>query len=162
MNRLVGHKFNLGSPRQLGELLFDRLELAGRQAHQDRAWATGAGLLDDLAANEELPEDARKLINTMLDWRQLSKLKLDLHRRAARLHRPARPGASTPPTRSAPTTTGRLASSDPTCRTSRSAPRRAARSARAFVAEPGNVADLAPTTARSSCACSPTSPTSRS
>ncbi|MGD9802293.1 MAG: DNA polymerase I [Hyphomicrobiaceae bacterium] len=72
---LAGYKFNLGSPRQLGELLFDKLKLPGGKRTKSGQWETRAGLLDDLAANEELPEDARRLINTMLEWRQLTKLK---------------------------------------------------------------------------------------
>ena len=71
----AGHKFNLGSPRQLGELLFDRLKLPGGKHTKSGQWETRAGLLDDLAANEELPEDARRLINVMLEWRQLTKLR---------------------------------------------------------------------------------------
>ena len=87
MNRLVGHKFNLGSPQQLGELLFDRLKLPGGKRTKTGQWETRAGLLDDLAANEELPEDARKLINTMLEWRQLTKLRSTYTDALPRLHR---------------------------------------------------------------------------
>ena len=70
-----GQRFNLGSPRQLGELLFDKLRLPGGKKTKTGQWETRAGLLDDLASNEELPDDARRLVNTMLEWRQLSKLK---------------------------------------------------------------------------------------
>ena len=72
---LAGGRFNLGSPKQLGELLFDKLKLPGGRRTKTGQWETRAGILDDLAANEELPEDARKLVNTMLEWRQLSKLR---------------------------------------------------------------------------------------
>ena len=92
-------------------------------------WETRAGLLDDLAANEELPDDARRLINTMLEWRQLTKLRST--------YTDALPGYIDPDTGRihtsyalAATTTGRLASSDPEpAEHSRSAPRKAARSA---------------------------------
>ncbi|MEO8422084.1 MAG: DNA polymerase I, partial [Hyphomicrobium sp.] len=112
VNRLVGHKFNLGSPRQLGELLFDRLQLPGGKRTKSGQWETRAGLLDDLAANEELPDDARKLINTMLEWRQLTKLRSTytdalpayVHGGTGRIHTSYALGA---------TTTGRLASSEP-------------------------------------------------
>jgi DNA polymerase-1 len=112
VNRLVGHKFNLGSPRQLGELLFDRLQLPGGKRTKSGQWETRAGLLDDLAANEELPEDARKLINTMLEWRQLTKLRSTytdalpsyVNPQTGRIHTCYALGA---------TTTGRLASSEP-------------------------------------------------
>jgi DNA polymerase-1 len=109
---LVGRRFNLGSPRQLGELLFDQLKLPGGKRTKNGQWETRAGLLDDLAANEELPPDARKLINTMLEWRQLSKLKSTytdslpqhLNPQTARIHTSYALAA---------TTTGRLASTDP-------------------------------------------------
>ena len=112
VNRLVGHKFNLGSPRQLGELLFDRLQLPGGKRTKTGQWETRAGLLDDLAANEELPEDARRLINTMLEWRQLTKLRSTytdalpgyVDPNTGRIHTSYALGA---------TTTGRLASSEP-------------------------------------------------
>ncbi len=109
---LAGVKFNLGSPKQLGELLFDTLKLPGGKKTKTGQWETRAGLLDDLAANEELPDDARKLINTMLEWRQLTKLKST--------YTDALPGFIHPDTGRihtsyalASTTTGRLSSSDP-------------------------------------------------
>ena len=85
---------------------------AGRQAHQVGAVGDARGLLDDLAANEELPEDARKLINTMLEWRQLTKLRSTytdalpgyVNAETGRIHTCYALGA---------TTTGRLASSEP-------------------------------------------------
>jgi DNA polymerase-1 len=112
VNRLVGHKFNLGSPRQLGELLFERLKLPGGKRTKSGQWETRAGLLDDLAANEELPEDARRLINVMLEWRQLTKLRSTytdalpgyMDPGTGRIHTSYALGA---------TTTGRLASSEP-------------------------------------------------
>jgi len=112
VNRLVGHKFNLASPRQLGELLFERLQLPGGKRTKSGQWETRAGLLDDLAANEELPPDARRLINTMLEWRQLTKLRSTytdalpgyVHAETGRIHTCYSLAA---------TTTGRLASSEP-------------------------------------------------
>lgn len=109
---LVGHKFNLGSPKQLGEILFDRLKLPGGKKTKTGQWETRAGLLDDLAGNEELPEDARRLVNTMLEWRQLTKLRSTytdalptfIDEKTGRIHTSYALAA---------TTTGRLASSDP-------------------------------------------------
>src|SRR3990172_9081796 len=72
---LAGHKFNLGSPKQLGEFLFDNLKLPGGKRTKSGQWETRAGLLDDLAANEDLDPGPRRLINTMLEWRQLTKLR---------------------------------------------------------------------------------------
>jgi DNA polymerase-1 len=107
-----GQRFNLGSPKQLGELLFDKLKLPGGKRTKSGQWETRASLLDDLAGNEELPEDARKLINTMLEWRQLSKLRSTytdslpehIHPDTGRIHTSYALAA---------TTTGRLASTDP-------------------------------------------------
>ncbi|MGD9512232.1 MAG: DNA polymerase I, partial [Geminicoccaceae bacterium] len=67
--RLAGRSFNLGSPKQLGEVLFDELGLggAGRKT-KTGAYATGADVLEELAlAGHELPR-------VILDWRQLQKL----------------------------------------------------------------------------------------
>ena len=72
---LAGHKFNLGSPKQLGEFLFDNLKLPGGRKTKTGQWETRANLLDDVAASEDLPEHARQLINVMLEWRQLAKLR---------------------------------------------------------------------------------------
>ncbi len=68
--RLAGREFNIGSPKQLGELIFDELNLgASTRAGKSGARSTGADVLEDLAAQgHDLP--AR-----VLDWRQLSKLK---------------------------------------------------------------------------------------
>jgi DNA polymerase I len=108
---LAGHKFNLASPKQLGEFLFDNLKLPGGKKTKTGQWETRAGLLDDLAANEELPDDARRLINTMLEWRQMTKLKStytdalpEYIDDTGRIHTSYA---------LASTTTGRLASSDP-------------------------------------------------
>ena len=109
---LAGETFNLGSPRQLGELLFDKLKLPGGKRTKSGQWETRAGLLDDLANNEELPEDARRLVLTMLEWRQLSKLKSTY---TDALPNFIDPDSGRIHTRyaMAATTTGRLASSDP-------------------------------------------------
>ncbi len=108
---LAGQKFNLASPKQLGEFLFDHLKLPGGKKTKTGQWETRAGLLDDLANNEELPDDARRLVNTMMEWRQLTKLKStytdalpEFIDETGRIHTSYA---------LASTTTGRLASSDP-------------------------------------------------
>ena len=136
VNGLVGHKFNLGSPRQLGELLFDRLQLPGGKRTKSGQWETRASLLDDLAANEELPDDARRLINTMLEWRQLTKLRSTytdalpgyVHGGTGRIHTSYALGA---------TTTGRLASSEPNLQNIPIRTKEGREIRTAFVAEPG-------------------------
>ncbi|WP_439544495.1 DNA polymerase I [Hyphomicrobium sp.] len=138
INGLVGHKFNLGSPKQLGELLFDRLQLPGGKRTKSGQWETRAGLLDEMAANEEIPEDARGLINKMLEWRQLSKL-LSTYTDALPGYVNAETGRIHTSYALASTTTGRLASYDPNLQNIpiRTKEGRAIRTA--FVAETGNV-----------------------
>ena len=65
---LAGEKFNVGSPKQLGEILFDKMGLPGGEKGKNGAYGTGADVLEDLATEHELP-------GKVLDWRQLSKLK---------------------------------------------------------------------------------------
>ena len=65
----AGHPFNIGSPKQLGEVLFEELGLQGGKKTKTGAYATGADILEELAmGGHELP---LKIIN----WRQLTKLK---------------------------------------------------------------------------------------
>jgi len=68
-HELAGEKFNLGSPKQLGDLLFGKMGLPGGTKTKTGAWATGAGVLEDLAQRENVP-----LVKVILDWRQLTKL----------------------------------------------------------------------------------------
>ena len=65
---LAGGPFNVGSPKQLGEILFDKMGLPGGEKGKTGAYATGADVLEDLATEHELP-------GKVLDWRQLAKLK---------------------------------------------------------------------------------------
>jgi DNA polymerase-1 len=109
---LAGHKFNLGSPRQLGEFLFDSLKLPGGRRTKSGQWETRANLLDDLAAREDLPEGHAKLINVMLEWRQLAKLK-STYTDALPQHINPETGRIHTSYALASTTTGRLASTDP-------------------------------------------------
>ena len=133
-----GQRFQLGSPKQLGELLFDRLKLPGGKRTKSGQWETRASLLDDLASNEELPEDARRLINTMLEWRQLSKLRSTytdalpgfVHPRTGRIHTSYSMAA---------TTTGRLASTDPNLQNIPIRTKEGRQIRTSFVAEPGAV-----------------------
>ncbi len=109
---LAGQKFNLASPKQLGEFLFDHLKLPGGKKTKTGQWETRAGLLDELATNEDLPDDARRLVNTMVEWRQLTKLRSTytdslpdfINPETGRIHTSYALAA---------TTTGRLSSSDP-------------------------------------------------
>ena len=134
---LAGEKFNLGSPKQLGELLFDKLQLPGGKKTKTGQWETRATLLDDLASNEELPEDARRLVHTMMEWRQLTKLRstytdalpTHIHPETKRIHTSYALAA---------TTTGRLASTDPNLQNIPIRTKEGREIRTAFVAQKGN------------------------
>ena len=129
---LAGHKFAIGSPKQLGEILFDEMALEGGKKTKTGAWATGADQLELLAAQgHDLP--AR-----VLDWRQLSKLK-STYTDALPTHINGETGRVHTSFSLASTSTGRLASTDPNLQNIpvRTEEGRAIRTA--FVAEPGNV-----------------------
>lgn len=70
IHALAGRSFTIGSPKQLGEVLFDEMGLdGGKKSGKTDAYATGADVLEELAAQgHELPKK-------VLEWRQLSKLK---------------------------------------------------------------------------------------
>jgi len=69
IHQLAGRPFNVGSPKQLGAILFDEMSLPGGEKGKTGAYATGADILEDLAA------EGHDLPARVLDWRQLSKLK---------------------------------------------------------------------------------------
>ena len=65
----AGSSFNIASPKQLGEILFDQMGLEGGKKSKTGAWSTGADVLEDLAAN------GVAIAQSVLDYRQLAKLK---------------------------------------------------------------------------------------
>ncbi len=69
VHRLAGRAFNLGSPKQLGDILFGELSLPGGKRLKSGAWGT------DVAVLEELAEAGHDLPARIMDWRQLQKLK---------------------------------------------------------------------------------------
>ncbi len=134
---LAGHKFNLGSPKQLGEFLFDNLKLPGGRKTKSGQWETRAGLLDDLAAREDLPEQHRQLINVMLEWRQLTKL-TSTYTQALPQYVDAETGRIHTSYALASTTTGRLASTDPNLQNIPVRTKEGREIRTAFVAAPGH------------------------
>lgn len=128
---LAGERFNVGSPKQLGDILFGKMGLPGGSKTKTGQWSTSASVLEDLAAEgAELP---RKIV----DWRQLTKLKST--------YTDALPGYVHPETKRvhtsyslASTTTGRLSSSEPNLQNIpvRNAEGRKIRTA--FIATPGH------------------------
>ncbi len=102
----AGQAFNLGSPKQVGDILFGKMGLPGAQKTATGAWSTSARVLDDLA------EQGNPFARLILEWRQVSKLK--------QTYSDALPGHADPGTdrvhtsfQLAATTTGRLSSTEP-------------------------------------------------
>jgi DNA polymerase I len=129
--RSAGEKFNLASPKQLGEILFDKLSLPGGKKGKAGAWGTDADVLENLASlGHELP----KLV---LDWRQLQKLKgtytdalpQQIDPRTGRVHTSFALAA---------TSTGRIASSDPNLQNIPIRTEEGRKIRRAFIADPGH------------------------
>ena len=112
IQNLAGEKFNVGSPRQLGEILFDRLQVPGGRKGKTGAWGTDASILEDITTMEDMYPLAARIAAGVLDWRQDAKLKST--------YTDALQGAINPETGRVHTSymiaganTGRLASSDP-------------------------------------------------
>ncbi len=127
---LAGVEFNVGSPKQLGEILFDKLGLpGGKKSAKTGAYATGADVLEQLAPLHPLP---RKV----LDWRQLSKLKSTYADALVDQINPATGRVHTSYAM-AITSTGRLSSSDPNLQNIPIRTEEGRRIRRAFIAEPG-------------------------
>ncbi|MDG1069075.1 MAG: DNA polymerase I [Sulfitobacter sp.] len=131
IHEVVGHPFNVGSPKQLGEILFDEMGLEGGKKGKTGAYATGADVLEDLATEHKLP-------GLVLDWRQLSKLKSTytdalqdhINKETGRVHTSySITGAST----------GRLASTDPNLQNIPIRSEEGRRIREAFIAEEGKV-----------------------
>ncbi len=106
VHKLAGEPFNLGSPKQLGEILFGRMGLTGGRKTATGAWSTDSQVLEDLAG--EGVELARKL----LDWRQLTKLR-STYTDALTGHINPDTGRVHTSYSLAATSTGRLSSTDP-------------------------------------------------
>jgi DNA polymerase-1 len=129
--RLAGEKINIGSPKQMGDILFGKMGLPGGSKTKTGQWSTSAQLLEDLAAEgHELP---RKIV----DWRQLTKLKST--------YTDALPGYINPRTKRvhtsyamAATSTGRLSSSEPNLQNIPVRTSEGRKIRTAFIAGPGN------------------------
>ncbi|HYD28574.1 DNA polymerase I [Brevundimonas sp.] len=130
-HQLAGRPFNVGSPRQIGDILFGEMQLPGGRKTASGQWGTEASVLEELALTHELPR-------VLLDWRQLSKLKgtyTDALIEAAdpvtdRVHTSYQLAAAT---------TGRLASSDPNLQNIPIRTETGRQIRQAFIAAPGHV-----------------------
>jgi DNA polymerase-1 len=104
--KIVGEEFNLGSPKQVGEILFDKLDIKGGKKTPSGAWSTDADTLTFLASS------GNALPKLLLEWRGISKLKSTytdalptfINKKTNRIHTSYAMSS---------TSTGRLSSSDP-------------------------------------------------
>ncbi len=104
--KISGKNFNIGSPKQLGEIIYNDLKIAKLKKTKKGSLATSAKILEDLASA------GHKFPNLVLEWRQVSKLKSTytdalqdhINEKTRRVHTSFLLAA---------TNTGRLASSDP-------------------------------------------------
>jgi DNA polymerase-1 len=130
IHELAGRSFNLGSPKQLGEILFDEMSMPGGKKGKTGAYATGVDVLEELAMEHVLP-------GRVLDWRQLSKLK-STYTDALQEHIHPETGRVHTSYSIAGTSTGRLASTDPNLQNIPIRSEDGRKIREAFVADTGN------------------------
>ena len=131
-HRLAGHPFNVGSPKQLGEVLFDEQKLMGGKRMKTGAWGTDSAVLQGLA------DQGHALPTRILEWRQLAKLKStyadalveEINPETGRVHTSFAMAIAS---------TGRLSSTDPNLQNIPIRTEEGSRIRRAFIAEPGHV-----------------------
>ena len=131
-HRLAGHPFNVGSPKQLGEVLFDEQKLPGGKRMKTGAWGTDSSVLQGLA------DQGLELPTRILEWRQLQKLKstyadaliTEINPETGRVHTSFAMAIAS---------TGRLSSTDPNLQNIPIRTEEGSRIRRAFIAEPGHV-----------------------
>jgi DNA polymerase I len=130
--RLAGREFNIGSPKQLGEILFDEMSLDGGKKTKTGAYGTGADVLEGLAAQgHDLPR-------RVLDWRQLTKLRstytdalvAQINPETKRVHTSYAQAIAS---------TGRLSSTDPNLQNIPIRTEEGRKIRKAFIADKGNV-----------------------
>lgn len=132
IQKIAGHPFNVGSPKQLGVVLFDEMGLPGGSKTKTGDWSTAVDVLEDLASQ------GHDFVEKILEWRHLSKLK-STYTEALQAAVNPKNGRVHTSFAMASTSTGRLSSSDPNLQNIpiRSEEGRMIR--RAFVAAPGYV-----------------------
>jgi DNA polymerase-1 len=128
---LAGETFNVGSPKQLGEIMFDKLGYEGGKKGKNGAYATGADILEELATSYDFPK-------RVLDWRQLSKLK-STYTDALQDHINRDTGRVHTSYSIAGAVTGRLSSTEPNLQNIPVRTEDGRRIREAFVAESGNI-----------------------
>jgi DNA polymerase-1 len=127
---LAGENFNLGSPKQLGDILFGKFGLPGGKKTATGAWSTSASVLDELA------EGGNELAARILDWRQVQKLRSTYAEALPRFIHPVTGRVHTSYAMAA-TSTGRLSSSEPNLQNIPVRNDAGRKLRRAFIAAPG-------------------------
>jgi DNA polymerase-1 len=106
IHKLAGESFNIGSPKQLGDILFGKFSLPGGRKTKTGAWSTDADILEEVAAQ------GHDIAKKVLDWRQLAKLR-GTYTDALPTYINPQTGRVHTSYAMASTSTGRLASTDP-------------------------------------------------
>lgn len=128
----AGRAFNIGSPKQLGEILFDEMGLPGGKKTKTGAWVTDADVLEGLAA------EGHPLPRTIVDWRTLSKLR-STYTEALQAAINPKTGRVHTSFAMAVAQTGRLSSSDPNLQNIPVRTEEGRKIRQAFIADEGNV-----------------------
>ncbi len=131
VHQLAGQSFNIGSPKQLGEILFDVMKLGAGKKGKTGAYSTDSSVL------EELAEQGHSIAQRVLDWRQLAKLK-STYTDALQEKIEALTGRVHTAFALAATNTGRLSSTDPNLQNIPIRTEEGKKIRRAFIAAPGN------------------------
>ena len=131
IHKIAGREFNVGSPKQLGEILFDEQKLPGGKRNKNGSWATDASVLEDLAAQ------GHPLPVKILEHRQLAKLK-GTYTDALMRQVDARTGRVHTSYHMTGAATGRLASTDPNLQNIPVRSEEGRKIRQAFIAETGH------------------------
>ena len=129
---LAKKEFNIGSPKQLGEIIYNELKIASLKKTKKGSLATNAKILEDLTFK------GHKFPSLVLDWRQLSKLK-NTYTDALQDHINSNTNRVHTSFLLAATNTGRLASSDPNLQNIPIKTEDGREIRKAFVAEKNNI-----------------------
>jgi DNA polymerase I len=132
IHKLAGHDFNIASPKQLGEVLFDEMGLSGGKKGKAGAYSTDASVLEGLAA------EGHDLPARVLDWRQLAKLRSTYTEALINQINPDTGRVHTSYAQ-AIAATGRLSSTDPNLQNIPVRTEDGRKIRRAFIADKGNV-----------------------
>jgi DNA polymerase-1 len=131
IHKLAGGDFNIGSPKQLGEILFDQMKIEGGRKTKTGAWSTDSDVLEDVAAQ------GHPIATKVLEWRGLAKLR-GTYTDALPGYINAKTGRVHTSYAMASTSTGRLASTDPNLQNIPVRTEEGRRIRQAFVAAKGN------------------------